>query len=86
MAKLDYSEAVSDYNDSEFCIEQLINFWNIPVFKSGKEGFLKKMKEAGFNCEQIIKLDETAYRRSNWYKVTFFNRMIATPELFEDKF
>lgn len=74
-----------DYTDSEFCTEQLINFWNVPFFKTGKIEFVRLMREAGWNTAQIVQMDRTALKKSRWNNNFFVDMMVKAPELFEDK-
>lgn len=73
-----------NFGDSEFCIAQLCNFWNVPFFKSGKKRFVEQMIEHGWNASEISKMDDKALHRSNWSKTSFHDRMLRNPGWFEE--
>jgi hypothetical protein len=74
-----------DFTDSEFCLDQLINFWNVPVAKTAKRTFLLKMKDAGWGTHEIVSLEQQALRKSRWNNPRFFDGMVRCPELYQNK-
>jgi hypothetical protein len=76
---------VDDMLDPDFCIVQLVHFYNVPFFRSGKAAFMKKMKDAGWDSNDIINADKTALRRSYWNKNHWVEMIMRNPWTFEDK-
>jgi len=75
-----------DFTDVGFCLQQLIDFWNVPFFKSGKKDFLEKMEEAGWAVDKIVRLDQKALRMSNWRKPYWVELIMKYPKFFEERY
>jgi hypothetical protein len=74
-----------NYRDPDFCTDQLMHFWNVPIFKSGREIFKERMRQHEWDETQIKDMELKALNMSNWRKSSFSDMMLRNPKLFEEK-